>query len=335
MSDLPAPTASRLRAPSWRDSRLLVGVLLVLVSTVAGAVVVARADERVPVFAAASPVAPGERVTADDLTVVDVQLGDGAAAYLPADRPLADDTYALRPLRPGELVPAAGVGTAAEVGVQQVALLVDATSAAALSAGSVVDVYVNRPEEGSAGVGCAAAAGAGARAGGRVGGAGGRRRRRAGERHRDPGRAGDGAARGRPRPRRRRRRRRADHPGPRARWCRRVGVVTTVLTAVTHRHEAGFVEVLGAAPALTLVRRCADLAELLSAGAAGVARVAVLSPDLRGLDRDALRHLAGHGVRAAGLVAADDEEGERRLRQLGVGDHPPPGRRRRPRSPPP
>ncbi len=94
--------------------------------------------------------------------------------------------------------------------------------------------------------------------------------------------------------------------------------MTTVLTAVTHRHEAGFVEVLGGAGSLTLVRRCADLAELLSAGAAGVARVAVVSPDLRGLDRDALRHLAGHGVRVAGLVAADDEGGERRLRQLGV-----------------
>ena len=153
MSDLPAPTASRLRAPSWRDSRLLVGVLLVLVATVAGAVVVARADDRVPVFAAAGEVAPGERLTTDDLTVVDVQLGDGAAAYLPADRPLPDDAHALRPLRPGELVPVASIGTAAEVGVQQVSLLVDATSAAALSAGSVVDVYVNRPEAGSGGVG--------------------------------------------------------------------------------------------------------------------------------------------------------------------------------------
>jgi MinD-like ATPase involved in chromosome partitioning or flagellar assembly len=94
--------------------------------------------------------------------------------------------------------------------------------------------------------------------------------------------------------------------------------VTTVLTAVTHRHEAAFVEVLGAAPGLRLVRRCADLAELLSAGAAGVAEVAVVSPDLRDLDREALRHLAGHAVRTAGLVAGDDEEGERRLRQLGV-----------------
>jgi hypothetical protein len=33
--------------------------------------------------------------------------------------------------------------------VQLVALLVDATSASALSAGSVVDVYVNRPKEGT------------------------------------------------------------------------------------------------------------------------------------------------------------------------------------------
>ncbi len=94
--------------------------------------------------------------------------------------------------------------------------------------------------------------------------------------------------------------------------------MTSVLTAVTHRLEAAFVRVLEAAPDLTLVRRCADVAELLSAGAAGAARVAVVSPDLRGLDRDALRHLAGHGVRVAALVAGDDEEGERRLRQLGV-----------------
>ncbi|MBM6404389.1 P-loop NTPase [Phycicoccus sp. CSK15P-2] len=94
--------------------------------------------------------------------------------------------------------------------------------------------------------------------------------------------------------------------------------MTTVLTAVTHLHETAVVGAVGRADGLTLVRRCADLAELLSAGAAGVARVAVVSPDLRGLDRDALRHLAGHGVRVAGVVAPEDEDGERRLRQLGV-----------------
>jgi Mrp family chromosome partitioning ATPase len=53
--------------------------------------------------------------------------------------------------------------------------------------------------------------------------------------------------------------------------------------------------------------------------------VAVVSPDLRGLDRDAVRHLAGHGVRVAGLVRVGDDEGERRLRQLGVIDVQPGG----------
>lgn len=149
MSDLPTPTATRLRAPSWRDARLLVGVLLVLVSTVLGAVVVARADDRVPVYAASTQVAPGQRLTDADVKRVDVLLGDGAAGYLAADRPIADDTWSLRALRPGELIPAAAVGSAAEVEVQQVALLVDATSASALAAGSVVDVYVNRPKAGT------------------------------------------------------------------------------------------------------------------------------------------------------------------------------------------
>lgn len=149
MSDLPAPTASRLRTPSWRDSRLLVGVLLVLVSTVLGSVVVARADDRVPVYAAKGDLAPGQRLTEADVVRVDVLLGDGAARYLPADRPLAAGTWSLRALHPGELIPVSGVGSAADVEVQQVALLVDATSAAAITAGSVVDVYVNRPEKGA------------------------------------------------------------------------------------------------------------------------------------------------------------------------------------------
>ncbi len=149
MSELPTPTASRLRAPSWRDSRLLIGVLLVLLATVLGSVVVARADDRVPMYAAKSAIAPGRPLTADDVVRVDVRLGDGVAAYLPAEQPLPPDLWTLRELRAGELIPEASIGPGGEVEVQQVALLVDATSAAALGAGSVVDVYVNRPEEGA------------------------------------------------------------------------------------------------------------------------------------------------------------------------------------------
>jgi MinD-like ATPase involved in chromosome partitioning or flagellar assembly len=95
-------------------------------------------------------------------------------------------------------------------------------------------------------------------------------------------------------------------------------VTRAVLTAVSHRWEADLVTSLEASAGLTVVRRCADVADLLAAASAGLADVAIVSADLRALDRDALHHLARHGVRTAGAVAPGDEPAERRLRQLGL-----------------
>ncbi|CCH76535.1 conserved exported hypothetical protein [Nostocoides japonicum T1-X7] len=149
MSDLPTRRAGRLRKPSWRDTRLLAGVLLVLVSAVLGAVLVARADDRVPVYAASVALVPGQRL--DDAAVrrVEVQLGDGMARYLPADEALPEGSYVLRDVRPGELVPRSALGSVADVSVQPVTIDVDATSASTLVRGSVVDVYVTPPKPGS------------------------------------------------------------------------------------------------------------------------------------------------------------------------------------------
>jgi Flp pilus assembly CpaE family ATPase len=93
-----------------------------------------------------------------------------------------------------------------------------------------------------------------------------------------------------------------------------------VLTAVTGAAwEVDLVAELGRADyGVTVVRRCVDLAELLSAAAAGTARAALLSADLRRLDRDAVSRLATAGVAVVGLVDPGDEEARRRLRQLGV-----------------
>ena len=95
-------------------------------------------------------------------------------------------------------------------------------------------------------------------------------------------------------------------------------MTTGVITGVSHHHEQELVTSVEAASGIAVVRRCADVAELLSTGASGVADVAIVSADFRGLDRDALRHLAGHGVRVAAFVSAGDDAGEARLRQLGV-----------------
>lgn len=143
MSELPTPTASRLGRPSWRDSRLVVGVLLVLLATVLGARVFAAADDTVPMFVAAQPLKPGDRLTASNLRRVDVQLGDSTTTYLSASTGVPADGWVRRSVPQGELVPSAAVGGRSDVGVQAVSVKVDATSVTGLAVGSVVDVWVS------------------------------------------------------------------------------------------------------------------------------------------------------------------------------------------------
>jgi MinD-like ATPase involved in chromosome partitioning or flagellar assembly len=94
-----------------------------------------------------------------------------------------------------------------------------------------------------------------------------------------------------------------------------------VLTAVTDATwESELVAALdGNEHGVTVVRRCVDVADLLAAAASGTGRVAVLSADLRRLDRAVLSRLYTSGVAVVGLIAPGDEEADRRLRQLGVG----------------
>lgn len=143
MSDRPSARAPRIQRPSWRDSRLLVGVLLVLGSVALGSSLVARADDRVPMYAAAGSLTPGQSLTESAVVRVDVRLGEGVAGYLSAREPLPADRVLLRELRPGELVPLSAVGTAEEASLSQVTIAVDPTSAAPLTTGTVVDVFVN------------------------------------------------------------------------------------------------------------------------------------------------------------------------------------------------
>lgn len=93
-----------------------------------------------------------------------------------------------------------------------------------------------------------------------------------------------------------------------------------VLTAVTGASwEAALVAGLERTPTgITVVRRCVDLADLLAAAATGTARAALLSAELRRLDRDALSRLAAAHVAVVGLHTPGDETAETRLRQLGV-----------------
>jgi MinD-like ATPase involved in chromosome partitioning or flagellar assembly len=76
-------------------------------------------------------------------------------------------------------------------------------------------------------------------------------------------------------------------------------VTVPVLVAVGGPWEAPLVAGLGRAPGdLSVVRRCADLADLVAAADAGLARAAVVASDLHRLDLDAVARLLGAGVAA-------------------------------------
>ncbi len=92
-----------------------------------------------------------------------------------------------------------------------------------------------------------------------------------------------------------------------------------LLTAVTHRWESDLAGKLGRSEQVRVVRRCADLAELLGAVAAGIGQVVVVSSDLRGLDRQALGELQAAGQRVLGVHPPGDEAGQRALLRWGAG----------------
>ncbi|HET7800119.1 MAG TPA: hypothetical protein VFL38_06835 [Humibacillus xanthopallidus] len=94
--------------------------------------------------------------------------------------------------------------------------------------------------------------------------------------------------------------------------------MTDVITGLGPRWEAQVATSLERVPGVTIARRCADVAELLSVAEAGVGQVAVVSHDLRGLDLDVVARLRAKGIRVIGLHPADDEPAQKRLRQLSV-----------------
>jgi len=89
-----------------------------------------------------------------------------------------------------------------------------------------------------------------------------------------------------------------------------------VLCAVRGPAEAGIATALAADPGTVVVRRCADLAELLAASAAGLGAVAVVSGDLTDLDRAAVAALHEAGVRVV-VLHDDAAHEEQRVRALG------------------
>jgi hypothetical protein len=140
-----ATPAQRVRRPGWRDPRLWIGVVLVAGSVVAGARLLAAADDTVQVWAAATDLGAGARLSEEDLVAARVRFADEdtQAGYYTVDDELPADLQLVHGLGAGELVPRTAVGSAADSGLVEVPIAVEPEQVpSSVATGSVVDVYV-------------------------------------------------------------------------------------------------------------------------------------------------------------------------------------------------
>jgi hypothetical protein len=145
---LDVPPALRGQRPAWRDPRLWIGIALVAASVVAGARVLAAADDTVQVWAAASDLGAGQRVDTDHLVAQRVRFADAhaLAGYFTVDDQLPTDLELTRSIGAGELLPRGAVGTPEQSGLVELPIAVEPELVPpSVEPGDVVDVYVVAP----------------------------------------------------------------------------------------------------------------------------------------------------------------------------------------------
>lgn len=135
------PAAQRLRRPSWRDPRLLAGILIVALS-VSGVIALMSSQNRTTeVYAADRLLTVGDRLAAEDLRVVQVQIDELSDAYLPVSGGLPDGTEFIAMVDAGELIPRRALAQEDPQGRQAVTITVEHTLARGVEPGRLVDVW--------------------------------------------------------------------------------------------------------------------------------------------------------------------------------------------------
>ncbi|WP_299165969.1 SAF domain-containing protein [uncultured Arthrobacter sp.] len=139
----------RLRKPSWKDPRLLIGILLVCVSIVGVIALVESADKTIGVYAAREDLPVGAEISEEDLSVVPVRLGEVEGSYRLVSEGLPDNAVAQRLIPAGELLPVSGVGPADALDRKPVGLTVEDPLPAGTARGDRVDVWISPRGEGN------------------------------------------------------------------------------------------------------------------------------------------------------------------------------------------
>jgi hypothetical protein len=119
---LPAVPAIRLKSPSWLDGRLIVGVVLVLLSVLVGAKIIASSDHYDTIWAASRDLAPGTTLVKADLVRVNVRFKDHGGVYISAAGTSPVGRTTTQPLAGGQLIPLSALPSSPPVPVRLVTI---------------------------------------------------------------------------------------------------------------------------------------------------------------------------------------------------------------------
>lgn len=141
-----ATAAARLKRPSWKDPRLLVGILLVLASIAGVISLVGSADRTTEVYAARDAIAVGETLTEDNVVRAKVRLGDTEQQYITVEAGLPEGAVAVQRIGKDQLVPRESLGRVDALDRKPVAVTVEEALPTQAVAGTRVDVWVALPD---------------------------------------------------------------------------------------------------------------------------------------------------------------------------------------------
>ena len=143
------PAAARLRKPSWRDPRLLLGILLVLGSIAGVITLVDSVDKTTDVYAVQHDIPPGSPIRGEDLVAVPVRLGGAEQHYLTVTAGVPAGAVAGTVLREGELVARSALAGPGSLNRKPVGLRMDDPLPASTDAGTRVDIWAAMPSTGN------------------------------------------------------------------------------------------------------------------------------------------------------------------------------------------
>ncbi|MGP5377566.1 SAF domain-containing protein, partial [Brachybacterium alimentarium] len=90
---------------------------------------------------------PGDPIDPDNLTLVEMRLGDQHDLYLGAIEAIPDGSVATRAVQAGELLPLSAVGQSADVPLRPIVIPVDSTVAESVAPGASVELWHTAPAQ--------------------------------------------------------------------------------------------------------------------------------------------------------------------------------------------